>query len=118
MRAIERMIARGVIEQMLTQFPYVVVDYDRGFEEARKIHLKEEIDEAMDDVFACDEVWLMADGNRKDGFGAFVYLIFGNGNSGLDVITDYSGQLDDLLKPVTTMIELLDEGKLELAVRS
>lgn len=118
MRAIEKLIARRVIQAMLTVHPKVIVDIERGFDPVYTIEKPEDIDAAMDDVFSCDEVWLMADGNADKGYGSYVWLIYGNGNGGLDVISDYTTNLDGVLQPVLDMIDELDKGELELEVRS
>ena len=37
---------------------------------------------------------------RKDGKAGWVYLIFSNGNDSLDVITDYTVNLESVLDPI------------------
>lgn len=52
-----------------------------------------------------DEVHLFLGGNYAEGYGDWVYLIFGNGNSGWDVISDYTTDLEPIIKPVFDWIE-------------
>jgi len=57
----------------------------------------------LDTMFATDDEHLIVfkEGKR---FG-WVYFIYGNGNGGLDVISDYSTNLDHLIDPICQWIE-------------
>lgn len=55
-----------------------------------------------------DECHIFIDGpseNVEEGHGSWIRLIFGNGNSGWDVISDYTTDLEPVLKPVLDWIE-------------
>lgn len=60
----------------------------------------------LDTMFATDEEYLyfFKDGKRC----GWVWFIYGNGNGGLDVISDYTTNLEDVLKPVFDWIAKFD----------
>ena len=58
-----------------------------------------------------DEVHVFVGGDIDEGYGPWIYLIFGNGNGGWDVISDYvcsedkSRDLEQVLQPILDFIE-------------
>jgi hypothetical protein len=94
----------------------ITVDSERGYDPDAKrfnVHSKwKSDDELIDAIIAeCDEydeVHIFVGGSHDEGYGPYVYLIFGNGNCGWDVLSDYSGALEKRLEPVMEFI--LSEG--------
>jgi hypothetical protein len=59
----------------------------------------------LKDADRYDEVHVFVGGDIEEGYGPYVYLIFGNGNGGWDVISDYSTSLEPVLQPILDFIE-------------
>lgn len=120
MRAIEELIVRRLLQGLLKQpKTNVVIDSERGYDpDNRTFYNLADLDEAVKYAFEFDEVHIFLNDpktdNRVDGYGPYVYLIFGNGNCGLDVISDYAGSLEPIVKPVNDMIDAISEGKVRL----
>lgn len=57
----------------------------------------------LDTMFATDDEHLIVFKYGKR-FG-WVYFVYGNGNDGLDVVADYTMNLDHLIDPILTAIE-------------
>lgn len=58
----------------------------------------------LDTMFATDDEHLLV---YKDGkrYG-WVYFIYGNGNSGLDVVSDYTTNLEHIMEGVNKMLDM------------
>lgn len=113
MNYIEKLITRKVAHALLKRRPFepITVSGERGYDYNEtfpneqtlpETDLAEKIVESADQY---DEAHIFVGGNKREGFGPYVYLIFGNGNGGWDVISDYSTSLEDTLKPVLEFIE-------------
>lgn len=125
MMYIERIIVRKLAEALLNSVAdlddkescTITVDSDRGYDPDAKTfnpnYDGKSIDALVEDIVKeCDEydeVHIFVGGNRTEGYGPWVYLIFGNGNCGWDVITDYSTSLEEVIKPVMDFV--LSEGE-------
>ena len=131
MNFVEKIIVRKIAEALL-QMPgpsmdqgmTIVVDGDRGYDPNAKrftrevvpSQLKPELIEAIvEECNQYDEVHLFVDGPEDglfdddgrpaEGHGPWVYLIFGNGNGGWDVVSDYMTSLEPVLQRVLDFIE-------------
>lgn len=103
----EKLISIEAIHRLIKADYYITVDYDRGYEPSDIKDSKDvaAILSAMDDT---DDVHLMVDKQPLDGEGpydGFIHFIWGNGNEGMDCISNYSGCL--------TMLDSLDENWME-----
>lgn len=115
MKAIEKLIVEKVAEGLIKRFGSVVIDHENGYDpEAQRF--TEVGPELVDEAFACDECQMFVDGDSKQGYGGWVTFIYGNGNAGLDVISDYTANLDEVMKPISDMIDGLEKGTVELEV--
>jgi hypothetical protein len=89
---LERKIVRKIAQAMLAAGYSVSVDNgEERFEPSRKLS------EILDRCFSVDEEHLIA--YRADGSRVgFVFLVYGN--SGFDVVNDYSMALEELMDPI------------------
>jgi len=107
MKAIEQMILRRLIGALLEQGK-VTIDSERGYDPDNKTFVKGDVDRAVAYAYEFDEVHLFVGGNP------FVYVIYGNGNCGLDMISDYAVSLEPVLKPINEWIDAISEGRVRL----
>lgn len=112
MLAIREMILRRLITDLIIAKGAVTVDSERGHDPDAKSFTKVSL--AVAQALAFDECHLFVGGNHKDGYDAWVYVIFGNGNCDLGMISDYSTSLEPVLKPINEMIEGIESGKVRL----
>lgn len=107
-RTIEEPILRKVCNALIVAGYALTVDYERGYDEEPPVQNSADVDKIVEEAFAVDEFWLMADakgtGNSEVGYDAFVYFIWANGNQGWDCISDHSGSLSTVLNPVTEWV--------------
>lgn len=105
--SIEKQAARAVLKALdAAKIPYWI-DYERGYEPSDATS-DSPIDERINELFACDEGWIMTGTTDSETQAdAFVYFIWGNGNDGRDCITDYSCSLESIINPI---IEALDKA--------
>jgi hypothetical protein len=112
MLAIREMILRRLLTALINEKGKVTVDSDHGYDEEAKSFTN--VDEAIKEAFEYDEVWLMVGGSFKEGYDAWVYIIFGNGNCDLDMISNYSVSLEPIVEPIMEWIEGLQDGSVKL----
>ena len=101
----EQKIARRVIKDLLA-FGLLIDVYD-----GEEITLKRSKDPVaiLDAMMTSDDDRLFA---RKKGWGeSFVWFIYGNGNEGFDVISDYGMMLEPIMKPIFDYIGKLEAGE-------
>lgn len=106
---VERAIVGELLKVLIEKFGSVGVDDGEGdtFKSNDPVELE-------DLIFNLDEcyIWtgLNSPENLNEAAARFVYLIFGNGNLGLDLISDYSVGLEATLKPVFDKIQAFEGG--------
>lgn len=102
-QAVEREIIKRLATEILASGHSVAVN--NGEEEV----LKPARWSARAVINACcttdDETLVVYFAGKQIGW---ISLIYGNGNNGLDLISDYTTSLEDLIKPVTEWIKTLD----------
>lgn len=114
-----RVITALIAEARNRKAETITVDSERGYDpdaksfavSAREGTIAQEEKLIADIIAECDEydeVHIFVGGSHDEGYGPYVYLIFGNGNCGWDVLSDYSGSLEERLEPVMQFI--LTEG--------
>ena len=124
MLAIRKLILRRLLNDLLMVDGHnVVIDSERGYDpDNRTFYNCADLDEAVSYALEFDEVHIFLNDprahSRKKGYGQFVYVIFGNGNNDLDMISDYSGSLSNILDPINEWIEGIENGTVELSTRS
>jgi hypothetical protein len=90
------------------------VSYERGYD-TDEMEWTKTSDTGLRRLRACDEEWIMisTDGEYPDEDDpqgdAWIHVIYGNGDDGLDVISDYTTNLEDVLKPVFDWIRTVEE---------
>lgn len=108
-RGIEYVIVRKLIETLLAKDLELSIDHGG---EAETIHIKDTSDNTMEEMFACDEEYLMIKTKRGSLNGkageehpnqGWVRLVYGN--DGWDVICDYTTSLEEHLKEVNEYAE-------------
>ena len=101
----EKQISRAVLEALdAAKIPHWI-DYDHGYEPSGVSSL-DPIDKRLEELFACDEGWIMTGRtDDEEPADAFIHFIWGNGNHGLDCISDYSCSLETVLAPINKAIE-------------
>lgn len=114
MNYVERMITTKIAEALCAaNLGDIIVDSERGYDpDAKRFPATAESVPAI--VAECDEfdeVHIFVGGDHESGYGPYVYLIFGNGNGGWDVMSDWiisedpARNLDAILKPVVEFVE-------------
>jgi hypothetical protein len=114
MNYVEKLIVRKIAEALIDRRPSerITVDSERGFDQDAKHFPNDDtlppekmIEAIVAECDEFDEVHIFVGGDYHNGYGPYVYLIFGNGNGGWDVISDYSTSLEPTLQPVLDFIE-------------
>lgn len=80
---------------------------------------KRAVEQIVTEALEYDAVHLFIDGpddNVANGHGPWVYVIFGNGNGDLDMISDYSTELDAVVDPLNTLTDGIEKGTVKLAI--
>ena len=96
--AIERRIVTALIDRALAE------GYELSVDDGDNRHpWTTNRAEVTDNIMEADEDRLYL---RKDGHTAWVYLVYGN--SGWDVICDYTNSLEALLEPINALAESLE----------
>jgi hypothetical protein len=88
--SVERAIVKRVIHDLLANGCTLWIDHDQ---EGGRIDIKDTSKETLDEMFACDEDRLYVEFCGWRGWVFFVY-----GNDGHDVISDYTTNLENMLK--------------------
>lgn len=101
----EKQISRAVLEALdAAKIPHWI-DYDHGYEPSGATS-EDSIDKRLEELFACDEGWIMTGTTDSDTpADSFIYFIWGNGNHGLDCISDYGTSLQAVLDPILKAID-------------
>jgi hypothetical protein len=105
--AIERAIVRKVIEAALAEGYEVGIDIGDG-EEYRGAD-RAKIEEW---AFAGDEARLYLYRPRERKADGWIYAVYGN--DGYDVISDYTTNLEKMLKPASELAERCERGDIEI----
>ena len=105
-RAIERRIIRQVCKSALAAGYAVSVDCGEGLEIRRSCS----VNKIMAAIMATDEDRLLfhkpiATGGHEKAAFAWAYLVYGN--DGWDVVSDYSTNIEDMMKPANELAERL-----------
>jgi hypothetical protein len=74
------------------------------------------VDAIVKEALEYDAVHLFAGGNQEDGYGPWVYVIFGNGNGDLDMISDYSVELESVVAPLNELSRGIEDGSVKLTI--
>ncbi len=103
MNYVEKMIVQKLASAMIKAHGSIVVDSERGYDpEAPRFSSAAK---AVKEADQFDEVHLFAGGSHKAGYDNHAYLIFGNGNGGWDVLSDYNMSLEPVIQPVMDFVE-------------
>jgi hypothetical protein len=94
---IERKVVRSILAKAKKEGFTIYLD---NGEETIKMPLHCTINAMLDECFSVDEEYIIL---KKDGKRSFIFLVYGN--SGHDVIADYSTSLEDFLSPIEKMCE-------------
>lgn len=98
--SIEKQIARQTLEALDKAGIPHSIDYERGYEPSGATS-DDPIDKRIEELFACDEGWIMTGTTDGEGpFDAFIWFIWGNGDEGRYCISDYSTSLEDIVGPI------------------
>ena len=92
---IERRVVRAILVKAKKEGYAITID--NGEE---RIRLSGTIKSMLDECFSVDEEYIIL---KKDGKRSFIFLVYGN--SGHDVIADYSTSLEDFLSPIEALCE-------------
>lgn len=117
-RAIEQMILRRVIGDLLAAKGKVTIDSERGYDPDAKSFTKGQVEAAVKEAYEFDECHIMAGGDHESGYESWVYVIYGNGNCGFDMVSDYSTSLEPILAPINQWVEQIQQGELVLEARN
>lgn len=101
-QAIEKRIATAVIKSVLAADNSIAVD-DGEEMSAPRVNLPE----VLEDMFSTDtdRLHVYDKDGRGNGWIDFVY-----GNDGVDVISDYTVNLEEVLKPARDLADLIEKG--------
>jgi hypothetical protein len=103
MNYVEKQIVTRIAKALLAEFKTVTVCGERGYDpDADRCKTQAQVLKACEQY---DEVHIFTSGTHRTGYGPWVYLIFGNGNNGWDVVTDYITSLEPVLQPVNDWIQ-------------
>lgn len=102
MNPVEKLIARYTIERLVNDgYELAVVD-EEGDEPLER---STAIDKTLDMLGECDTEWLYVFKiGAKERLG-WVRFIYGNGNSGFDVVSDYTTNLEPVMGRVTSYVD-------------
>jgi hypothetical protein len=116
MLAIRRLILTRLIGDLVAAKGKITVDSEHGYDPEAKSFARGEVNvgAAVQDALQFDEVHLMVGGSHAEGYESWVHVIFGNGNSDLDMISDYTRDLEPILKPINDWIEGIEKGDVRL----
>ena len=109
-RKMEQAIAKATIKALIDADYFVTVN--DGEEETVK--RSRDADAIFAAMFTTDEDYLIA--TKKNPMQGRAWVRFIYGNSGWDVINDYTTNLEDVLKPVMELADKLDAGEFEINV--
>ncbi|MEL6702226.1 MAG: hypothetical protein AAFO58_11210, partial [Pseudomonadota bacterium] len=88
------------------------VSYEHGYD-VDDMEWTRDVEVAKKHLHACDEEHIMvrreqnAEDPRAD---AWVFLIYGNGNDGLHVISDYTTNLEPIIAPIMAQIKAAERA--------
>ncbi len=100
---VEKMIVGKVLAALIASHGSVVVDSERGYDpEAPRFT---DAAEALKEADKFDECHFFVGGSYEESYDSWVYVIYGNGNGGWDVISDYTTDLEPILKPINDWID-------------
>lgn len=116
MKMVETMIAKQCIADLLAAGLYISVYNGEDYDIVRS----QDPDAIYKAMAATDEDYLMVSGTRKGkasergdkGWVRFIY-----GNSGPDVINNYTTCLEETIAPTNKLAEILDEGDADTAIK-
>jgi ribosomal protein S8 len=94
---IERKIVRAILTKAKKEG--YIISLDNG-EEIIKLSPLNSIKAMLEQCFSVDEEHIML---KKDGHKKYIFLVYGN--TGHDVICDYSTSLDEFISPIEDMCE-------------
>lgn len=102
-RQIEVLLFTRTVTALRAAFPGETIDlcYEDDYAAAMQITPETSVEDALGDAFACDSCTLCI-GSK------WIWFIWGNGNWGLDAITDYTVSLEDALKPVMEWLDWME----------
>lgn len=103
-QAIEREIAGKVVDLLLAQG--FGLEIDNGEPEGDECELHFTRESALEAMFATDEERVYCHVEDKERPVAWVYFVYGN--SGWDVISDHTVNLEDVLKPAFELADKLE----------
>ena len=99
--AVERRIVRALVTHALKE------GYELSVHDGEEEHpWTRDYDAVIDAIMNTDEDTLRL---RKDGKNSFVFFVYGN--SGWDVICDYSVSLEEVIRPILDMAERLEAAQ-------
>lgn len=106
-QAIERRIATQVVDDLLAQSYSITVD---NGDEEDSIKLSKNRTKILRAMFQTDEdrVYVHDPGSEKPS--GWVYLVYGN--EGTDVLSDYTVNLEEALKPSRALADRIEAGDL------
>jgi hypothetical protein len=107
---LERRIVRRVMSGLLNA-GYLIEVYDPEVynPKIKKPTLHETLKDVVPDLFSCDNEMVYVHERQYRSAVGWVHFIYGNGNNGLDVIHDYSTNLEPQLKPVMDYVDTLQD---------
>ena len=97
---IERKIVRDLAACLIAAGMPVTVDYN---EDEPGVLASTDLDAIENAAMDVDDCWLLVN-PEGEGYNSYVRLIFGNGNLGLDCISDYTTDLEGVIQPVIDWI--------------
>lgn len=105
----ERIIIREILKRAFAYGCTAAVSYDAGYDIDELVYTSD-IDKVMKDIQACDEEHIFI--LRKDWKNpGYIYVIYGNGNNGLDVVSDYTIKLSPYVDTVLDDIREFEKSK-------
>lgn len=96
-REFERKIVRMTIDAVLAAGRKAAWNHDSYIEDDDTFYASDSSEETLDDAFACNDLRLWVDPLDFPNRG-WIWFVFGS--NGYDVISDYTTNIEELLKPI------------------
>lgn len=115
--AIERFIVGKLVDRILAE-GYRIEAYDSVYRDGSAPVDSKDVSKKrlLEEIFAGDDAFLTVRMAAGKGWEGWIKLIYGN--DGWDVISDYTTNLEELLKPVNEFADKISKGKYTLTVEA
>lgn len=111
--AIEKTIVTQVIDSALAIGDFIGLETSDG-EEIMESFTKDR-EKILDNVFACDDARIFL---SKDGVKYYGWILCVYGNDGVDVLSDYTTNLEELLTEANRIGNQIEDGNFTINVKA